>query len=272
MTRSTEHTRGRVAYPSNEYFTAIILTVLVTAISWPIEPIIGHAAVALFYLLLVVIAGLKLARGPVLLVATSGALLWDYLFNPPHFTLLPLDLQDTMLLATFFAVAIAMGHLTSQLRVKEMMERKKERRTAALYELVKQAGLAPDLDSGLGAAVRLTEMLFDVRAAILLRRADNSLASETHPASSFSISGKEYDAVARAFKDHMSTGKFTSVLSDFEAIYLPLQAGTDVMGVLAVEPSAKATLDFSEKELFSVSSVTPEISRLDMTPLKQLVL
>jgi len=255
MTRSTEHTHGRVAYPANEYFTAIILTVLVTAISWPIEPIIGHAAVALFYLLLVVIAGLKLARGPVLLVATSGALLWDYLFNPPHFTLLPLDLQDTMLLATFFAVAIAMGHLTSQLRVKEMMERKKERRTAALYELVKQAGLAPDLDSGLGAAVRLTEMLFDVRAAILLRRADNSLASETHPASSFSISGKEYDAVARAFKDHMSTGKFTSVLSDFEAIYLPLQAGTDVMGVLAVEPSAKATLDFSEKELLEAFAV-----------------
>ncbi len=87
------------------------------------------------------------------------------------------------------------------------MERKKERRTAALYELVKQAGLAPDLDSGLGAAVRLTEMLFDVRAAILLRRADNSLASATHPASSFSISGKEYDAVARAFKDHTLTGE-----------------------------------------------------------------
>jgi len=255
MTRSTEHTHGRVAYPSNEYFTAIILTVLVTAISWPIEPIIGHAAVALFYLLLVVIAGLKLARGPVLLVATSGALLWDYLFNPPHFALLPLDLQDTMLLATFFAVALAMGHLTSQLRLKEMMERKKERRTAALYELVKQAGLAPDLDSGLGAAVRLTEMLFDVRAAILLRRADNSLASETHPASSFSISGKEYDAVARAFKDHTSTGMFTSVLSDSGAIYLPLQAGTDVMGVLAVEPSAKATLDFSEKELLEAFAV-----------------
>ena len=71
-----------------------------------------------------------------------------------------------------------------------MMERKKERRTAALYELVKQAGFAPDLDSGLGAAVRLAEMLFDVRAAILLCRADNSLASGNTPGKFFFNFGK----------------------------------------------------------------------------------
>src|SRR5580765_4957346 len=111
-----------VTFPQNEYWTAIILTVLVTVISWPIEPITGHAVVALFYLFLVVIAGLRLGRGPVLLVATSGALLWDYLFNPPHFAFFPLDLQDAILLATFLAVALAMGHLTSQLRLKEMVE------------------------------------------------------------------------------------------------------------------------------------------------------
>src|SRR5262245_61114908 len=90
------------ASPQNEYWTAIILTVLVTVIAWPIEPITGHVTVALFYLLLVVIAGLRLGRGPVLLVATSSALLWDYLFNPPHFEFFSLTLQDVILLATFF--------------------------------------------------------------------------------------------------------------------------------------------------------------------------
>src|SRR5262245_30519253 len=79
----SEKPRG-IASPQNEYWIAIGLTVLVTVVSWPIEPITGHAAVALFYLLLVVVAGLRLGRGPVLLVAISGALLWDYLFNPPH--------------------------------------------------------------------------------------------------------------------------------------------------------------------------------------------
>ncbi|HEX2930713.1 MAG TPA: DUF4118 domain-containing protein, partial [Candidatus Binatia bacterium] len=73
-----------VASPRHEYWAAIVLTVLVTLVSWPIEPITGHAAIALFYLFLVVLAGLKLGRGPVLLIATSSALLWDYFFNPPH--------------------------------------------------------------------------------------------------------------------------------------------------------------------------------------------
>jgi two-component system, OmpR family, sensor histidine kinase KdpD len=250
----SEKQRG-VASPQNEYWTAIILTVLVTVISWPIESITGHATVALFYLLLVVIAGLRLGRGPVLLVATSGALLWDYLFNPPHFAFFPLTLQDTILLATFLAVALAMGHLTSQLRLKEMMERQRERRTAALYELVQQAGLAPDLDSGLRAAIRLTETIFGVRAALLLRRADDTLASETHQASSFSIAEKEYKAASAAFKDRVPTGKFTAVLSDSEAIHLPLQAGADPMGVLSILPPPQGTLDLSERELLEAFAV-----------------
>jgi two-component system, OmpR family, sensor histidine kinase KdpD len=238
-----------------EYVIAIVLTALVTLVSWPMEPITGHAAVALFYLLLVVIAGLTLGRGPVLLVATSGALLWDYLFNPPHFAFFPLTLQDTILLATFIAVALAMGHLTSQLRLKEMMERKRERRTAALYELVQQGGLAPDLDSGLRAAIRLTETLFGVRAALLLRRADDTLAWETHPASSFSITEKEYGKARAAFGGRAPTDRATAVPSDSEAIHLPLQAGAITMGVLSILPPLGSTLDLSERELLEAFAV-----------------
>ena len=78
---------------------------------------------------------------------------------------------------------MAMGHLTSRLRLKEVAERMRERRTAALYELVRQAGLAADLDSGLGAAIKLTETLFGVRAALLLSPSDETLAVDvTRPA------------------------------------------------------------------------------------------
>ena len=211
--------------------------------------------VALFYLLLVVIAGLRLGRGPVLLVATSGALLWDYLFNPPHFAFFPLDLQDTILLATFFAVAMAMGHLTSRLRLKEVAERNRERRTAALYELVQQAGLAPDLDRGLSAAMRLTETLFGVRAALLLRRPDHTLAEQTFSTSSFSLDAKEYGAAEWAFSHRAPAGKFTEALPDAQAMHLPLQARAAVMGVLSVLPSPGTILDLAERELLETFAV-----------------
>jgi len=250
----SEKPRG-IASPQNEYWIAIALTVLVTVVSWPIEPITGHAAVALFYLLLVVVAGLRLGRGAVLLVAISGGLLWDYLFNPPHFAFFPLTLQDTILLATFLAVGLAMGHLTSQLRLKEIMEGKRERRTAALYELVQQAGLAPDLDSGLSAALRLTETLFGVRAALLLRQPDDGLAEKSFLTSSFSLDAKERRAAQWAFSHCAPAGKFTETLPDGQAIHLPLQAHAEVMGVLSVLPSRDTVLDSAEKELLEAFAV-----------------
>ncbi len=167
---------------AREYAIAIVLVAIVTAASFVLESLTGHAAVALLYLLLVVVAGLKLGRGAVLFIATSGALLWDYLFVPPFLSLVPENGEDWMLFLMFFVVALAMGRLTSQLRESEIAEHRRERRTAALYELMREAGLAPDLDGGLRAAIRLTEKLFPVRAALLLRRADHSLASDAHPA------------------------------------------------------------------------------------------
>src|SRR5262249_60310600 len=159
-----------------EYLIAITFVALVTALGLAIEPVIGHVPVALLYLLLVVVLGMKLRRGRVLLVAVSSGLVWDFFFIPTRFRLHIANIEDLMMLAMFFIVAMALGHLTSQLRSSEMAERGRQRRTAALYELVHQAGLAPDLDAGIRAAISLTETLFGVRASLLLTLSDHSLA------------------------------------------------------------------------------------------------
>ena len=135
---------------------------------------------------------MKLRRGPALLVAASSALVWDFFFIPTRFSLHIAKLEDLTVFAMFFVVAIAMGHLTSQLRLSEVAERRRQQRTAALYELVQQAGLAPDLETGLRAAIGLTETVFGARASLLLRLPDHSLAAEKHPASSFPLDEKEY--------------------------------------------------------------------------------
>src|ERR1043166_10264536 len=113
------HSAGATQHPMllREYAIATLLTAFVTAISFILEPITGHPAVALLFLLLVVIAGLPLSRGPVLFMATLSALLWDYLINPPYLSFFSTNAEDMMLFAMFFVVAIAMGHLTSQLRL-----------------------------------------------------------------------------------------------------------------------------------------------------------
>ncbi|OGQ71108.1 MAG: hypothetical protein A2W73_04435 [Deltaproteobacteria bacterium RIFCSPLOWO2_12_55_13] len=235
--------------PINEFVLAGIFVTLVTGVSFLIEPFTGYLSIALLYLLLVVAVGLKLNRGPVLTVAAASALLWNVLFIPPRFTIYIEKFDDVMMFVMFFVVALAMGHLTNRLRRSQVAEQRRERRTAALYELAHQAAFATDLDTGLRAAVSLITSIFGAQAALLLRQKDHTLSNVTHPASSLTLSEKEKSVAAWAFDRRMPAGKFTDTLPDSEALHLPLQARTAVMGVLAIRPSAGKSFDLTEREL-----------------------
>ena len=245
----------RTRAPINEFFIAGILAALVTVFSFLIKPFTGYLPIALLYLLLVVAVGLKLRRGPVLTLAALSALLWNFLFIPPHFTFYIDKLEDAMMFAMFFVVAMAMGHLTSRLRLSEMAERRRERRTAALYELAHQAAFATDLDTGLRAAVNLIESIFGAQAALLLRQTDHTLSNGTHPASSFTLTAKEKGVAGWAFSRRMPAGKFTDTLPDSEALHLPLQGRTAVMGVLSVSPPSGKSFDLTERDLLEAFAV-----------------
>lgn len=238
-----------------DYALAGFAVAAVTGLSLLLEPITGYVAVALLYLLLVVMLGTRYSRGPVLAAAALSALLWNFLFIPPHFTFYIGKVHDAMMFAMFFVVALAMGHLTGRLRLSELAERRRERRTAALYELAHQAAFAPELDAGLGAAVKHIESIFAAKAALLLRLPDHTLAKEAHPISSFALTEKEQSVAAWAFSRRQPAGRFTDTLPDSEALHLPLQARTAVMGVLSILPRRDHVFDVSERELLDAFAV-----------------
>jgi len=245
----------RVRLPANEFLFAAAAISLVTVAAWLIEPIVGYQPIALIYLLLVVALGLKLSRGPVLAAAAASALAWNLFFTEPRFTFYIAKFHDAMLFAMFFVVALAMGHLTSRLRRSELAERQRERRTAALYELARQAAFATDLETGLRAAVNLIESIFAAQAALLLRRPDHTLSDVPHPVSSLALSEKEKGVAAWAFSRRMAAGKFTDTLPDSEALHLPLQGRTAIMGVLSVSPPQNKSFDLAERDLLEAFAV-----------------
>jgi two-component system sensor histidine kinase KdpD len=243
------------ALPMGEFFTAGAVTLLVTGLAWLVEPITGYQSVALLYLLLVVALGLRVSRGPVLAVAAISALLWNLLFTEPHFTLHIERFDDAIMFTMFFVVALAMGHLTAQLRRNEIGERQRERRTAALYELAHQAAFASDLNTGLRAAVNLIESIFGAKAALFLRQPDHTLSTIPHPASSLVITEKEKRVAAWVFSRRTPAGRLTDSLPDSVALHLPLQGRTAVMGVLAVRPPPGKAFDLAESDLLQAFAV-----------------
>jgi K+-sensing histidine kinase KdpD len=82
-------------------------------------PYTGYQFSALVFLMTIVIAGTRWNRGPVLAMGVVSALVWNFIFIPPQFTLHIDKPQDIIMFAMFFVVALSMGHLITRLRERE---------------------------------------------------------------------------------------------------------------------------------------------------------
>jgi two-component system sensor histidine kinase KdpD len=95
-------------------------------------PLIGHRAVSFMFLFSISILSLFIDIRPLVISAVVSALLWDYLFIPPRFTLTVGDTEDRLLLATYFVVVMIHAVLTYRVRAAEKEVRRKEAKANAV--------------------------------------------------------------------------------------------------------------------------------------------
>jgi two-component system, OmpR family, sensor histidine kinase KdpD len=240
--------------PASEYITAAGGVALLTLACWFLTPIIGYWAISLIYLTAVLLAGLILSRGPVLLVATLSALLWNFLFIPPLFTFYIGKTQDALMFVMYFVVALVVGHLTARLKAREQAERSREQRATALYHVVRALAAAPSLDSAFIAAARQINDLLGAKSTVLFDPAlfdPGSAASELipYPLSLAAMSDKEKGVAAWCYSNGQPAGRLTDTLREADALYLPIKRFKATVGVLRVELPKEARLSFAERQL-----------------------
>jgi two-component system sensor histidine kinase KdpD len=229
--------------PWGDFGIALAIAAAVTAFSLSIFSYTGYSAVALFYLLAVVLAGMRLRRWPTLFLAALSALLWDFLFVPPRFTFYINQLQDVMMFCAYFIIALVIGHLATQLRQREQAERRREERATALYRLTRGLSASRDLDEALPKVFTLIKNSFQADAAVWL--CDEGGLSR-HPASTFVPSSKDESVAAWAFQKKQSAGRSTDTLPDAESLHVPLVTGDRAEGVLTVRLPQTLTLEQRE--------------------------
>jgi two-component system sensor histidine kinase KdpD len=194
-------------------------------------------------LLAVVLAATRLRRWPTLFLAALSALLWDFLFIPPRFTFYISHFHDFMMFGAYFVIALVIGHLATQLREREQLERRREERATALYRLTRSLAASRNLDEALPKVLALIKGSFQADAAVWLR--DESGLSQ-HPASNHSPSSKDEGVAMWAFQKKQAAGRSTDTLPDAEALHLPLVTGDRAEGVLTVRLAASPTLEQRE--------------------------
>ncbi|MCB0519342.1 MAG: DUF4118 domain-containing protein [Lewinellaceae bacterium] len=115
------------------HFLLSILSVCgVAALCYPFAGAFGYRSVALILLFAVSLLAMRLSLYPVLLAAVLSALVWDFFFIPPHFTFTVGSTEDTLMLVSYFIVALLNGVLTDRIRKAEEWARQKEERAKAV--------------------------------------------------------------------------------------------------------------------------------------------
>lgn len=231
-----------------EFAEVLGVIAIVTWVGWFLP--FSYHAFGQIYLLAVIALSFRVSRWPVLAAAVASAVTWNYVFMPPRLSFAVLDFDDSLMLGTYFVVALIGGQLATRVRAQARVERRREQLVTALLRVTRALAAARTLDEAARAALRQAEEVFEAQAALLLVDEKDGLVP--HPASSFSLSPSEQTAAAWALKSGEQAGRFTPVQSSAEAICVPMLRAGGVLGVLALRlPATTPQLTSAGQDLIN---------------------
>jgi two-component system sensor histidine kinase KdpD len=214
---------------------------------------IDYRSVGMFLLFIISVLSLFFGRGPLFAAALLSAISWDFLFIPPVFTFSISHPSDVMMVSLFFAVALASGILTSRIRIKETVVRRREFQTSTLYSFVNGLAAAGDKDEIAKTGVNDLGTVFNAKVALFLPGTEAAIVTAIHPSSTFSPgSEKELSVAEWVFANKKPAGRGTSTLAFAAAVYYPLVIHENCIGVAGLVSPEKSVMTSENETLLAM--------------------
>ncbi len=232
--------KEKVSVPSftsniSQYLSTSLFVIIASVVCYIVKDFVGYQVISFGLLFLVSILALFYGTGPILLAATFSALIWDYFFIPPQFTLHIQQPVDVLMLIMFFIIALLNGILTSRVRNQEKKIRIREERTHALYQLTRELSMNSGIDEVSITALKSIQKYFNLECDILLKNELNMLDSQVRQKSRIKLSENDMSVAAWVFKNSLKAGKFTDTLPSGNYTFYPLIGINENMGVIIVQ-------------------------------------
>lgn len=228
-----------------EYSWAVCSVYILASLCYFALPWTGYVFSALVFLLAIVLAGLRWQRGPVLLMAALSALLWNFLFIPPKFTLHIERPQDAIMFGMFFLVALSMGHLTSRLLERERSLERQKSEKQALLEVLQKSVLSLDSSGEFDAAVDAMKNIIGADLAVFLRTDVGEHLLAPHASSRFCPTPEEWAAVHWCAEHGTPAGRHMEKFPELETSWLPIESQKGRIGVVGFCWQEEVSPDFS---------------------------
>ncbi len=240
------------------YVKGAAVVALATALCAVLFPHFAPTNLVMVYLLATVFVAARLGRGPAVLAAVLGVLLFDFLFVQPIFSFAVSDTEYIITFVVMLLVSLVISNLTAHGRRQAAVARHRERRTAELYALSRELSSAHTLEEICAILCRHVLANIDGDAIVLLPNEEDHLQDPTHfctrgkartsaAIERYPVPGNELGIAQWSYDHHEKAGFGTGTLASADAIYLPLTALSGCVGVLGLRPQQPRQLGIPEQ-------------------------
>ncbi|AJP59787.1 two-component system sensor histidine kinase KdbD [Pandoraea vervacti] len=251
---------GLVGRPWRAYAWAVGICGVVSLAAAELTSFLDLANIAMLYLLGVIVAAMRLGRGPGVLASFLSVVAFDFFFVPPTMSLSVSDTQYLLTFAVMLTVALVISHLTTSLRFQARLATWRERRTGAVYAMARELAAALTTPQIVEIGARHVREVFQARVALLLPDSQGSVRQPVENARAETMPEHiDTDVAQWVYDRQQAAGRGTNTLPGSDAYYLPLRAPMRTRGVLVVAP---AVGDGSDGRSDGGMIGTPEQQRL----------
>ncbi|HOS95041.1 MAG TPA: DUF4118 domain-containing protein, partial [Armatimonadota bacterium] len=215
------------------YLASSLLVIATTLVGWPVHLAIEPTNLVILYLAAVVLAALRLGRGPAVLASVLGVAALDLFFVPPKLTFAVRDSQYLLTFLGLLVVGLVISTLAAQVRDQVDAGRRREEQTAALYSLSRDLAAAVGLDAVAEAVIEHVGRSLGLSGRILLP--DGGGLRVVSSDSGAELSDAELAVASWVYRNAKPAGEGTDTLASTAMRFLPLNTARGPRGVLALE-------------------------------------
>lgn len=235
------------------------IMVVVAGISSMLLSYIGYQSVGFLFLVAVLI--ISLFASPLLIFAAAAisAFIWNFFFIPPIGTIRITKPEDLIMCVAYATTAVITGILTYRLQQQKRLIRMRETHNAALYEISAIIASAQDRTSCIKNIKEKLQILLGGIITVIVKQETGIIENNNGDDKKNLLDEKEWAVAQWVFDKRKPAGWTTDTLASAAALYVPLNAKEEIVGVFAYSPENRSRQLSFEEENF-LTAVTRHIA------------
>jgi two-component system sensor histidine kinase KdpD len=201
----------------------------------------------MIYLLGVTLLSTAQGVWPCVAACVLNVLAYDFFFTYP---LYEFDVNDSRFYVIFLImliVGLIISNLTVRMKIQTRISRLRERRTEALYTLSRELASTHGMDELLETAMKQISEVFECSVTVFLPDLKGHLQASYGNVEESRLTVKEFGVAQWAYDLGQMAGKGTETLPGSEALYVPLLASAEPVGVLGIKSRSPDRLFIPEQ-------------------------